>query len=324
EKSVARCSPWRNLVFQCFIVSLILGSASGAPRAVLRAQAKVQVPASYLGPLRPVVTIPSAPQNPLEGLRLISEGQALMAQQTRQSLTDAIAKFKAGFALCQKNDNKPGMGAARFCEAIAYDSLGKPRDALSALLDAERYFNEGPFRFVNPVLVAMTGATYAKLGETEKALDLLNQMLPLLKQVNIPQFSAYVLTGLGQVNIQIGKKSKGVEYLSEALVIYQQTGDWLHEVQVLPLISALRSSLGQPIEALKTAHAAVERSREKGAQDWEAYGYFAVGAAYTAIGNLEEAASAYNRGVHLLQGKGDASGEAAALNNLGLIYVTRG
>jgi CHAT domain-containing protein/tetratricopeptide (TPR) repeat protein len=271
-----------------------------------------------------VIVLSSMLQNPLAGFGLILEGQALMAQRTKQSLTDAVGKFKAGFALCQENDNKGGMGAARLWEGIAYDSLGKPREALSAFLDAARYLDEGGFGSMNPMLLAMTGVTYASLGETDKALDLLNRMLPLVKPVNIPQFTAYVLKGLGDVNLQIGQKSKGIEYLTEALRIYQQTGDWLHEVQVLPLISALRSSLGQPTEALKIAHAAVERSREKGASDWEAYSYFAVGAAYASMGNLEEAAAAYNRSLQLLQGHDDLSGEATALNNLGLIYVTRG
>ncbi|MEK6406798.1 MAG: CHAT domain-containing protein [Acidobacteriota bacterium] len=345
------------IVYQCFIVSLILGSADGTPRTALRSQTNPQPPAinseaaatkagaqrgfaeletdkmskfgatrkvSDWGRLRQVSYTPSVPQNPLAGLGLIAEGQALMARQTRQNFTDAIAKFKAGFALCQKNDNKGGMGAARLWEGIAYDSLGKPREALSAFLDAARYLEEGGVGFMNPMLLAMTGATYASLGETDKALDLLNRMLPLVKQANIPQFTAYVLKGLGDVNLQIGQKSKGIEYLTEALLIYQQTGDWLHEVQVLPLISALRSSLGQPTEALKIAHEAVERSREKGAPDWEAYSYFAVGAAYASMGNLEEAAAAYNRSLQLLQGQDDLSGEATALNNLGLIYVTRG
>ena len=93
-------------------------------------------------------------------------------------------------------------------------------------------------------------------------------------------FSHTCLKGLGEVNIQIGQKRKGLEYLNEALSLYQQAGDWLHEVQVLPLISALRSSLGQSTEAMKSARAAVDRAKEKGASDWEAYGYFAVGAAY--------------------------------------------
>jgi CHAT domain-containing protein/Flp pilus assembly protein TadD len=357
EESVALRSPWRNLVFQCFIVSLIVGSTTGTPRTALSFQTNPQPPAtnretaatkagaqrgfpeletdvmsksavtrtvSYVGRLGKVGSIPSAPQNPFAGLGLISEGQGLVAQQTKQSLTAAIAKFKEGFALCQQNDNKGGMAAARLWEGIAYESLGKPREALRAFLDASRYLDEGGLGFMNPMLIAMTGATYARLGETDKAQGLLNSVLPLLKKANIPQFTAYALKGLGDVNLQIGQKSKGIEYLTEALHIYQQSGDWLHEIQVLPLISALRSSLGQSTEALEIARAAISRAKEKGAPDWEAYGYFAVGAAYASIGNLEEAAAAYTRSLQLLRGQDDLSGEATALNNLGLIYVTRG
>lgn len=402
EKSIAPPSLWRHLLFPCFITSLILGSANGAPRIALRSQTNHQPYATnseaaarkagirdllirgfivsvilgsagtpptdvspqttylppatnseaaqtkakpqwsfaelegdemskfgatskgYWGRLRVVGNIASGRQNPLAGLDLIRQGQGLMAQQTRQGFTDAIAKFKEGFAICQENNNRGGMGAARLWEGIAYDSLGKPREALSALLDASRYLDEGGFGFLNPMLIAITGATYARLGETDKALGLLNGVLPLLKKANIPQFTAYALKGLGDVCLQVGQKSKGIEYLTEALRIYQQTEDWLHEIQVLPLISALRSSLGQSTAALETARAAVSRAKENGAPDWEAYGYFAVGAAYAAVGNLDEAAAAYNRSLQLLQGQDDLSGEATALNNLGLIYVTRG
>lgn len=396
EKNIVPCSLWRHLRLELFIVALILGSATGAPRTAARSQTNTERlitnreaattkaaernllfrsfivrlilgsagpppeanrpltnlqqrainadaqrgPArletiemskpgairevSYPGGLLRVGGVASVPQNPFEGLSLIAEGQRLVTQQTRQSLTDAIAKFKEGFALCQKNNNKGGMGAARLWEGIAYDSLGKPREALIALQDASHYLDEAGLGFMNPMLIAITGATYAKLGETEKALDLLNGVLPSLKKANIPQFTVYALKGLGDVYLQIGKKAKGLEYLTEALRIYQQTGDWVHEIQALPLISALRSSLGQSTEALATARAAVSLAKEKGASDWEAYSYFAVGAAYASIGNQEEAAAAYDRSLQLLKGQNDPSGEATALNNLGLIYVTRG
>lgn len=355
EKNIAPPSLWRRLLFQCVIAGLMLDWTAGAARAAYRQQASLlplaaidESAAARTGaqrgvtappPVAPTRVIPEAPlfsrlrlvrylspsqQNPLEGLGLIWEGQSLMAQQSKQSLTNALAKFKEGFALCQKNNNKGGMGAARLWEGIAYDSLGKPREALSAFLDATRYLDEGVFSILAPLLRAVTGATYAKLGETDKALNLLTPLLPLVRQVSFPQFAGYVLKGLGDVNLQIGQKRKGLEYFSEALRIYQQAGDWLQEVQILPLISGLKSSLGQSTEALKFARAAVERAQEKGAQDWEAYGYFAVGAAYTAIGSLTEAAAAYNRALQLLQGQHDDSGEATALNNLGLIYVIQG
>jgi CHAT domain-containing protein/Tfp pilus assembly protein PilF len=305
EKAIAPRSLRGLILLQCLITILLFGQATGTHGAAMGSRASLL-------------------QNPLEGMGLIYEGQLLMGQQTKQEITKAIDKFKEGFALCQKNDNKGGMGAARFWEGIAYDSLGKNREALSAFLDAARYLDEGGFGFLNPLLFAATGATYASLGETDKALDFLNRALPTLQATNNPRFLAYAIKGLGEVNVKIGQKRKALEYLSEALSLYQQIGDWMHEVQILPLISALRTSLGQSTEAMKYARAAVSRAKEKGSLDWEAYGYFAVGAAYASVGNLEEATTAYNRSLQLLQGQNDSIGEATAFNNLGLIYVARG
>ena len=353
EKNIAPLSLWRHLRFQCFIVSLILGSAHGATRTALRSQANTQQPATngeaaatqrvsakletdrvsdtglttnaYLTyRLRQVSYFASEPQNPFDGIKLILEGQALMNKRTRQAITEALAKFKEAFALLQKIGFREGMGAARLWEGIAYDSLGRQDQALTAFLEASRHLKESWLGFMDPIQQAIIGTTYARLGETDKALEILNQTLPLLKRANIPGPLAYALRGLGEVNIQIGQKRKGLDYLNEAVSLYRQTGDWLNEVQILPLISALKSSLGQSSEALETARAAVYRAKEKGASDWEAYGYFAIGAAYASIGNLEEAAAAYNRSLQLLQGQNDSSGEATALNNLGLIDVARG
>ncbi len=352
-KNITWRSLWRRLLFQCFTVGLLLGLTAGTPCAAFAAQASLHpsvATATRTGTrrgvaelesdkmskteaickpslpdhLRQVSYIPSVSQNPFEGLGSISEGQALMAQQTRQSLTDAIAKFKEGFALCQKNGNQAGMGAARFNEGIAYDALGKPREALSAFLDAARYLDEAGLSFMNPMVFAATGATYASLGETDKALDYLNRALPALKRANLPQFLAYALKGLGEVNVQIGQKRKALEYLNGALALYRQIDDWRHEVQVLALINTLRALLGQSTEALEMARAAIARAQEKGALDFEALGHFTAGAAYTAVGNLEQAASEYNQALPIFQTQHDGFGEASTLNNLGLIYVAKG
>lgn len=247
-----------------------------------------------------------------------------MEQQTHQAIIEGLAKIKQGFVRCQKNDNKMGMGAARFSEGIAYDSLGKHREALNAFLDAARYLDEGGLGFMNPMLHAVTGATYASLGETDKALEFLNRALPIIQQAKIPKFLAYILKGLGEVNVQIGQKRKALEYLNEALSLYRQIEDWRHEVQVLVLISTLKSSLGQSTEAIESAQAAVNRSKEKSDLAWEAHGHLAFGAAYTSVGNNASAITEYNLALQTFQAQRDTSLEATALNNLGLLYIGYG
>jgi CHAT domain-containing protein/Tfp pilus assembly protein PilF len=263
--------------------------------------------------------------NPLETLKLASEVFQLSRNQTREGATEVIKRGKALFALYQSQNFKLGMASSLFACGGAYYFLGQNREALSDLLKASNYSEESGFDILlRPLLDASIGAAYVGLGETSKALETLNQALPMVRRLNNAPLLAMTLKGLGDVYLQLDQKRKAIEYLSEALSLYQQTGNWLQEVQVLPLISALRSSLGEATEAMKFARAAVSRAKEKGALDWEAYGYFAVGAAYAAVGNLEDAIAAYNRSLELLKGQDDAKGEATAFNNLGLIYVARG
>ncbi len=320
----------KPVLIECLIASLILALNAGTHPAAARSRS-----------LHPSATSRSsfATQFLLEELGIIAQGQALMREPTREAIIQALAKFKEGFALSQKKGNKLAMGAARLWEGIAYDSIVKPREALNAFLDASRYLKEGGLGFMNPMIHAIIGAAYASLGDTDKALHYLNDALPSLRLAGIPQAFidlikslgydrdqglAYALKGLGDVNVQLGQKRKGLEYLSESLGLYRQLGDWRREVQVLALISTLKSSLGQPTESIKLAQAAIDQSKEKKSPDWEAYGNFALGAAYSAVGNLDQSETAYRRGLELLEGRNDGTGEGLAFNNIGLIYVARG
>jgi len=263
-------------------------------------------------------------QSPFDGIKLLAEGQSLVMQQTTQASTEAIAKFKEAFASFQKIDFKFGMSGARLWEGIAYDSIGKSKEALNAFVDSSRYLKESGFGFLDPIQQAIIGVTYGSQGEPEKAIDLLSNVLPTLREARVPRFLAFALKGLGDANVQIGKKHEALVDLNEALSLYREMGDWLHEVQVLPLISALKSSLGQSTEAMEFARAAVDRAKEKASADWEAYGYLAVGASFASAGNLSEAFKAYNQSLELLKRTRDDTGQATALNNLGLIEISRG
>lgn len=267
---------------------------------------------------------PEARQNPLAGLSQMSEGQALMMKQSRESILKAIVKFQEGFAQFQQNDNQGGMAGARFWEGIAYDSLGKSQQALPLFLEAERLLEQTVTSFLLPLVQVIIGATYASLGETKKALEYLNRALPSLQHTKRPDLLSYAFKGLGEVHMQSGQKRQGLAYLNQALGYYQQLGDWRHEIQLLTLISVNHSCLGQATEALRLARVAVERAKEQGAADAEAYAYFAVGAAYASVDKLQEATAAYQQALHLLRGQNDPSGETLAHNNLGLIAVSRG
>jgi CHAT domain-containing protein/Tfp pilus assembly protein PilF len=313
-KAIAIRSLKRRALLLFLIAGLMLAPAAGTYCAATRARSSIPNPETR--------DLPLATQDPSEGLRLIMEGQALMARQTREGIDAAIAKYKEAFAAFQKINFKEGMSAACLYEGIGYDMLGRKREALNAFLDARRYMEESWIRFISPTLQAIIGAAYAGLGELDKAIELLNEAIPKIQF--IPEFHAYGLKGLGEVYVRKGQKQKALKYLLESRKLYKQTGNWRNEIQVLVLISALKSSLGESKEAHEFAREAVERAKEKNSPDSEAYGHLAFAAAYFAEGKLEQAATKYKQTAESLRKQGDKSGEAMALNNLGLIYNARG
>lgn len=264
----------------------------------------------------------SGGQDYLSVVKLLMEGQVLMKDQSKEGLLRAIDKFKEATEVSRKINFNEGRVGALLWQGIAYDFLGKKREALNLFVDALRYCEESWISFMCPILKAITGATYASLGENEKALEMLNEALP--KLIYIPQFHAYALKGLGEVYWQIGRKNEAVKYLTESLKLYREVKDWRHEVEVSLLISVTKSYFGQPTEALDFAKVAIKVSKEHNDPSGEAYARLAYASAYSAIGNLELAATEYEQMSQLLQKQGDYSGEATALNNLGLICYTRG
>jgi CHAT domain-containing protein/Tfp pilus assembly protein PilF len=263
--------------------------------------------------------------DPFATLKLAVEGNPLGGKLTRESATEAIKKYRTAFEVFKSQGNKLGMAATLFACGTVYYFLGQMREALSELLQASEYSKaSGLDALLRPLLDASIGSVYTSLGETGKALEMLERTLPTMRRLNNIPMLAQMCANIGQLYVGIGQKRKALEYLNEARNLYQKTENWQMEIIILTLISAVSSSLGQSTNAFETAHAAVNRAKEKKDQVWEAQGHLALGAAYASISNMASAIAEYKQAAQAMQTETDKSGEAMILNNLGLIYMKQG
>ncbi len=101
------------------------------------------------------------------------------------------------------------------------------------------------------------GIAYKDLGDTQKALERLEQALPILRETGNRDHEADALDTLGVIYEGKGDTEKALEYLNQALVICQELGDRRFEVNVLQNIGGLHFRKHDNEQALKIYNQAI-------------------------------------------------------------------
>lgn len=153
--------------------------------------------------------------------------------------------------------------------------------------------------------------SYFKLGETQKALNALNQALLIQKETKDIAAQAHTLKVIGTLYVQSGNSQKALEYLNQATEIYRKTGDLFGQSQALNLIGLLYFQLGETQKALETQNQVLSLlqavQNQPGKIDksdnllGQASTLNAIAALNTKLGNFSQSLSAYDRARVLLQ-----------------------
>ena len=93
------------------------------------------------------------------------------------------------------------------------------------------------------------GIAYYELGELQKALDYLQQSLPLMRAAGNKNSEAYTLLNIGRVYRRSGDQ-KALTHFSQAQALQQQTGNKAEEAESLDETGIAYSALGQQDKAL--------------------------------------------------------------------------
>ena len=93
------------------------------------------------------------------------------------------------------------------------------------------------------------GIAYYELGELQKALDYLQQSLPLMRAAGSKNSEAYTLLNIGRGYRRSGDFQKALTHLSQAQALQQQTGNKADEGESLDETGIAYSALGQQDKA---------------------------------------------------------------------------
>lgn len=189
------------------------------------------------------------------------------------------------------------------------------------------------------------GSLYRLSGQLQKALDVLNEALPMEQKANSLFGQGTTLTTMGRVYTDLGQEDKALALLNQALAVWRALGSSAGEAATLSCIGKVYNNLGNHDEALKNLNASLAIWRRNGnlqsaapgsnrfgppsfraasGLDGEAGTLDNLGRAYSDMGQGLAALDDFNQALALYRQGGERNGEALVLNDMGPAYAELG
>ena len=161
------------------------------------------------------------------------------------------------------------------------------------------------------------GRTYADMGQGQQALDFFNRALPLWRADGDRGGEALTLNEMGPAYAEMGQKQKALEVYNQALAMWRQLGNRQGEAVTLDNLGWLYRDLGQQQTALDYYNQALPIWREVGNRSGEARALSDIGRAYADLGQPVKALGFAGQALPIFRETGNVRGQAMTLSNLG-------
>jgi tetratricopeptide (TPR) repeat protein len=165
---------------------------------------------------------------------------------------------------------------------------------------------------------------HGSIGNLAVAQSMLEQALPLAKEINEPKFRAKAQLEMGRLQMEMGHPNRATTWLKQALQGYRQSQDYEGEINTLIVLGNLLSLQGDSEHAvshlehgLHLAHARQDRQSELSLR-------FALAYVGTATKNWKLAVKLHEPVVEMARQAGNRFLEIRALNNLGEAWLELG
>lgn len=168
------------------------------------------------------------------------------------------------------------------------------------------------------------GSLFYSLKKWEDALVYTQRSYDSAKKENLLPATAYAAHLLSDIYGETGENDKAMEFVSEALSIYQQRGDKLHTNLVLNARGMRLSEAGRCREAIADYIEAVAIARSIEAQSVLISTYHNMAECYSSQGAYREALDYYQKSIAIAQRRGERWVEDKIMGQLALAYAGLG
>lgn len=168
----------------------------------------------------------------------------------------------------------------------------------------------------------LLGLAFYDRGETQKALEILNQALPLLRIIEDKETEADTLSSIGSTYWLMLSPEKARDYYYEALIIWEKLG--LNEDLGLHNLATVCDDLGQYDTAEKYYRKALEIIKENGDKESELITTIMFARNRSFVGKTDISESLYKRCLELVDIVGNVRIKGILLSELANMHVSLG
>ncbi|HVF67063.1 MAG TPA: CHAT domain-containing protein [Pyrinomonadaceae bacterium] len=320
----------------------LLAAASGEYLLVARSEERGTMPGRYELRLEDAREPAESDLLRLKAEAAFLEGRRLRRLGTNESGKQAVAKYTEALGLWRTLGD-------RYNEASALHSLGRTYYAGSGRLDAERTNLDAALDSLNRALAISrdlndlfaqailnndVAAAVLDLDTPRNALPFYERAYALYERAGDQWGKAWVQSEIGYAHSRLGDYREALRHYEQSLPIWQAARDRDMEANAYNQIADALDKLGDPARALAMYRQALAVWQETGSSRL-ASAYNNVGTINYRFGDTQAALENYASALALHREKktaegnggnarGNAEGEANALNNIGTTYAEMG
>jgi CHAT domain-containing protein len=241
----------------------------------------------------------------------------LPAAAQTPSLKDSIAQQEQKLAQARASKDMRTVVTELNILGGLYRLSGQLQKALDVLNEALPIEQKSSSLLGQGTTLMTMSRVYTDLGQEDKALALLNQALPMWRALGSRSGEAATLSYIGKVYNNLGDHDESLKNLNASMAIWRQIDN--PQGTTPSPNSAAQPASGQSPQAQATAG-----FRTTAVLDGEAGTLDNLGRAYSDMGQGLEALKNYDQSIALFRQAGERNGQALVLNDMGPAYAELG
>jgi CHAT domain-containing protein/Tfp pilus assembly protein PilF len=242
-----------------------------------------------------------------------------MASAQPGALASQIAQHEQSLAQARSSKNVRQQVSEFNILGALYYSAGQLEKALDYLNQALPIEQKYSSLLGQATTLNTMGRVYTDLGQEDKALTLLNQALPFWRALPSRAGEAETLNNIGKVYNNLGQHDDALRYLNQSLAIW-------HEVNAPPAATspAAPSAGNAPSSPAPAQTASASSFLATASINGEASTLDNLGRASSDMGDGQKALDYFNQALVIFRNLGERNGEALVLNDTGPAYAALG
>jgi CHAT domain-containing protein/Tfp pilus assembly protein PilF len=230
------------------------------------------------------------------------------------TLATQIAQHEQSLAQARSSKNIRQQVSESNILGALYYSSGQLQKALDYLNQALPIEQKYSSLLGQATTLNIMGRVYTDLGQEDKALDLINQSLPFWRAIPSRAGEAEALNNIGKVYNNLGQHDNALKVLIQSLAIWQA-------ITPAPTKDSTQSATFTPAVANTPAASSF---LETAAINGEASTLDNLGRAWSDMGDGKQALDNFNQALTIFRNLGERNGQALVLNDTGPAYADLG